>query len=540
MSRETARRRPPTAAWLMGIAAAGTLPLQAAAPTVAQAAATDTLVIARAMDTNTTDPARSWCDTCQIYLSAVYETVVTVAPDNVTIVPSLADRWEVNGDNTEVVVHLNADATFDDGSPVEAKDVMWSWERLRNIKAPPSFMVESIKSYEQIDAKTLKVTLKAPNSEIIGIMAAPYMGVTNSDVAKAQGANADADADKTDNAETWFLENSAGSGPYKLARYRPEDELRLARNENYWGTPAPIKTVVIKQAKDAVTQAQMLESGAADVAMQVDPDTARSIRSKDIVTSTVPSFNFVYVALSPGAKENKVELTHKVREAFGYALDYEGLIDLTLGGDGKLQAAAIPNGFPGTEDLPLPKHDLAKAKALLAEAGHAGGFELETVYPNVNVYGVDFSTMMQKVQQDVAKVGIKLNLQPVTFGVWVPKINSDGIPLTAVYYAPDFFGTSQYVDYFAMKDGASWYKRASRSGSDASIKNSKVDALLTKALSVSGDAQRKHYHEIGMEMIKDRIIFPIASPNLVLAHHKDVKGVRYSVCCNLPLAELSR
>ncbi len=50
----------------MGIAAVGALSLQAAAPTVAQAAATDTLVIARAMDTNTTDPARSWCDTCQI------------------------------------------------------------------------------------------------------------------------------------------------------------------------------------------------------------------------------------------------------------------------------------------------------------------------------------------------------------------------------------------------------------------------------------------------------------------------------------------
>jgi peptide/nickel transport system substrate-binding protein len=48
------------------------------------------------------------------------------------------------------------------------------------------------------------------------------------------------------------------------------------------------------------------------------------------------------------------------------------------------------------------------------------------------------------------------------------------------------------------------------------------------------------YHEIGMEMIKDRVIFPLVSPDLVLAHLKDVKGVRYSACCNLPLAEISR
>src|SRR3546814_8969222 len=103
--------------------------------------------------------------------------------------------------------------------------------------------------------------------------------------------------------------------------------------------------------------------------MQVDPDTARAVRSPDVTIEGVPSYNFVYVALSPGAKDNKVKLTKTVREAFGYALDYQGVVDFTVGGEGKLQPAPIPNGFPGTKDLPAPKQDLAKAKALLAEAG---------------------------------------------------------------------------------------------------------------------------------------------------------------------------
>src|SRR5262245_31434007 len=70
-------------------------------------AADDTIVVARAMDINSLDPARAYCDTCQIYLSAVYETLLTLAPDNKTIAPSLAEKWEVSPDVTTFTFHLN-------------------------------------------------------------------------------------------------------------------------------------------------------------------------------------------------------------------------------------------------------------------------------------------------------------------------------------------------------------------------------------------------------------------------------------------------
>ncbi len=347
------------------------------------------------------------------------------------------------------------------------------------------------------------------------------------------------DAVDTDTAEPWFLEHSAGSGPFVLATYRPNDELRLARNDSYWGAKPAFAEVVIKQTKDAVSQAQMLESGAADIAMQIDPDTAKSISSDEVTVETVPSFNFVYVALSPGAKGNQVPLTPKVREAFGYALDYEGVIDFTLGGEGDLQASPVPNGFPGTDGLPMPVHDVDKAKALLAEAGVGDGFAIEAIYPNVNVYGVDFGTMMQKVQQDLAKVGIEASLQPVTFSVWRDHVSGDGIPLTAVYYAPDYYGTGQYAQYFAMSGDTAWSKRAGAER-DPSIINKQEGELLAEALASAGEEQVELYHQLALDMIKDRIIFPLASPKLVLAYRSDIEGVRYSACCNLPLEELSR
>jgi len=497
------------------------------------------LVIARAFDFNSLDPARAWCDTCQIYLTNVYETLIGLDADNKTLKPRLALSWEANADQTQFTFKLDPDAVFSDGSPVEAKDVKWSWERLHNVKGGPSFMMDGVKSIEAADAHTLVVTMEAPNSEFLGILTAPYTGAINSDVAIANGANADADAEKTDTADPWFLANSAGSGPYMLASYKPDDELRFTANPNYKRTKVNISEVVLKHTKDAVAQAQMLESGAADVAMQIDPDTAKNLPADKVTATTVPSYNFLYVAASPGAKGNKVPLSKEIREAISLALDYDGIIEFTTGGAGKPQAAPIPNGFPGTANLPLPQRDLAKAKELMAAAGQPNGFEIDATFPNMNVYGVDLSLLMQKVQQDLGEIGIKANLQPVEFSVWRTQIRGDGIPLTAVFYAPDYYGSAQYVQYFAMIDGNPWWKRAG-GATDPSVTNPKEADLLKQALAAPDADKEALYEQIGMQMIADKVIMPVVSPNLVLAHRNDITGVRYSACCNLPIDEIAR
>lgn len=505
----------------------------------AAAAQSDTLVIARAMDVNALDPARAFCDTCQIVLAALYDTVVGLAADNKTITPKLATSWEINDSQTEFTFHLNTAAVFADGSKVEASDVKWSWERLKNIKGNPSFFMDGVESIEAPDASTIKVKLSAPNAEFLNKLTAGYAAVINSNEATAAGATAGADADKSDKAETWFLTHSAGSGPYKLADYKPEDEVRMVRNDAYWGDKPFFTEAVIRQAKDSVAQSQMLESGSADIAMQVDFDTAGAMNSADVKTEIVPSYNFLYIGLSAGAKSNKVPLTPDVRKAISLAIDYDAMIDFTVAGQGKKQSSPLPNGFPGTAGLPERARDLEAAKQLLATAGVADGFEIEAVYPNDNVYGVDINLMMQKVQQDLAEVGIKVDLKPATYPVWRDQLGGDGIPMTAVYYAPDYYGSGQYADYFAMMPGSSWAKRAGALN-DASLINATEAPLLKKALASSGADQDKVFNELAVEMMKDNVIIPLVSPNLVLAYRSDIEGMRYSACCNLPISELSR
>ena len=500
----------------------------------------DTIVIARAMDLNSLDPSRAWCDTCKIYVGAVYETLVGLAPDNKTIKSKLAKSWVVSPDGKKFTFLLDERAVFSDGSPVEAKDVKWSLERLKNLKEGPSMFVEGIQNIETPDAHTVVISVDKWGSEFLGQVAVPYVSIMNSDVASANGAISGPDAASKDTAEGWFLKNSAGSAAFVLDTYRPDEELRLKRNDKYWGAKPAARLVVLKEVKDAVSQAQMIESGMVDIATQIDTDTAKSIKSDDVVVESLPSFNFVYVGLIPGSKNNKVPLTAKVREAIALALDYEGIIEVTVGGKGRVQATAIPNGFPGTENLPGPKHDLAKAKKLLAEEGLSEGFEIDSVYPNMNQYGVHFGTMMQKIQQDLKKINIRVKLQPVTFPVWIDRIKKGTIPMTGLWYAPDYYGTAQYVTYFTMTPGVRWYGRAGGGKELPELLNQRAVELLGKASQGSAEQAQKLYHELGVEMIKDRIIIPAVNPDLLFVYRKNMTGVRFDISSELPVSEFGK
>lgn len=521
----------------LALLAGAVLTASGAIPALAQDG--ETIAIARDNDFNTLDPSGSWCDSCQIYLTAVYDQLVRVGQDNQTLEPRLSSDWTISDDGRTYTFTLDPAAVFSDGSPVEAQDVAFSLNRLKNLKGGASFLAAGIESIETPGPKTVVVNLSAPDPEFLGKVSSPYGAIMNADVVQEHGATAREDADQTDQGEAWLLENSAGSGAYMLESYRPDDELRLTANPNYWREAPDAETIVIREIDDAVSQMQALQSGSVDIAMQVDPDTAASVQAPEVVTELVPSFNFVYVALSPGADNMDVELTPTVREAIASAIDYEGVLEFTTGGNADLIASPIPTGFPGTDDLPMPAQDVEKARSLLAEAGHEDGFSLVAAYPEINIYGVDLGILMQKVQQDLVQVGIDVTLEPVTFPVWRERIAGEGIPLTALYFAPDYYGSGQYAEYFGMVPDSPWYARAGGEKTEG-LTNDRMVELLAEVRTAAPEEQPALYNEMAREMIEDRVIIPLVNPNLVLAYRQGIDGVRYAVCCNLPLEELTK
>ena len=186
-------RSPRKGAWRFAALLCTSLAASALVPAIASAD-DKPLVIVRDIDINSLDPARAWCDTCQIYLSNVYETLIGLGTDNKSLVPRLATKWEANADQSQLTFTLDPDAKFSDGSAVEAKDVKWSMERLKNVKGDASFMMDAVKSIEAKDAKTVVVTLTGANSEFLNILTAPYTGIANSTEASANGATAGEDA----------------------------------------------------------------------------------------------------------------------------------------------------------------------------------------------------------------------------------------------------------------------------------------------------------------------------------------------------------
>ena len=143
-----------------------------------------------------------------------------------------------------------------------------------------------------------------------------------------------------------------------------------------------------------------------------------------------------------------------MRKAIRLALDYDGLVDVTVGGKGKKQASPIPNGFAGTDGLPRRRRTSTRPRQLLRPADDRTRSTRRI--PSLNVYGVDFSTAMQKVQSDLKSVGI--NAQPQPGGVLrVGRPDRQGRhPRDELYFAPDHTDSSQYVQYFGMVADSQW------------------------------------------------------------------------------------
>jgi peptide/nickel transport system substrate-binding protein len=500
------------------------------------------IVVLRDMDLSTLDPHRMWCDTCMIVLSGVYERLVNVDPvDPTKLLPGLATTWSANADSTEFTFTLDPKATFADGSPVTSADVKWSFERSANMAAGGSFLLTGLKQVDTPDPGTAVVIFEKPNAPFLKIAgAALALSIANSKVlteqAKAQtGPGSDADP-----ADSWFAEGrSAGSGPYVIESYTTDQSIVLKRNDNYWGTKAPFASITFKEVTDSASQLLQMQSGDADMAMNIAFDSVDEVEKIDGVDATaLDSFNFIHLNLNHYAPGGEDLADAKVRQAIRYAIDYDKLIEATLAGNGRVQATAIPNGFPGTEGLELPKRDLDKAKQLMADAGKADGFSIEAQYFKANVYGVDFDTMMQRIQQDLKDINIDLQLKPVDGPQWVDDMTATGIPFTPVYFAPDYIDAAEYIQYFGPVSSSNRGFGVPVPGATYD-NDADVEAKLATALATSDDAARAAlYTEIATTMIETSEVIALINPKTLFVVKSDLPVKYLSPCCILDLSRL--
>lgn len=505
--------------------AATTAATTAAATTAAAAGGTGgTLVIGTVFTSKGFDPAQEYTQTAFTVMHSAYQTLVTYKGNDVTkVVPDLAESYTTSSDGKTYTFKLKSGVKFVTGNPVTADDVVFSYKRLQNLKGQPAFVTANMVKFEAPDPATVVITLKDVSPDTLSLLTTPSFSVLDSKTAKSNGATDAADADKSDKALNFLNNQSIGSGPFVLKAFKPETEVDMEKNPNYSG-PVSYDKIIIKNQPDVNIQKASLEKGDIDFALDIGPEQAAGLQGKPGLTIQQSTSLIVFFLLM-NADPTVSQPTSKpeVRQAIRYAINYKDYLE--LGGGASVQPpSVIPIGLAGalTKADQIPT-DLAKAKDLMAKAGYANGFSIKMSYPSdLTQNGVKFETMAQKMQADLAQIGITVELDPKTIQVWLDEYRGGKQPMTLSLWGPDYNDPSDYLTFFPGQ------KLALRAGWQAGADPASED-LAKKAAVELNEAKRLEYYQQAQKLLNQSGPFaPFLQPTQVTGFRSNISGFAFN------------
>ena len=490
------------------------------------------LVIGMALgDLATLDPARVLADAMQLVIPLYSDTLVDVNQDDAReIVPGIATKWEVSEDLKTYTFTLRDDITFPGGNKLTAEDVEFSLMRIKNVQGASAFKMGMVESVDVLDETTIQFNLIGPDSSFSSRMTAPYLAVLDSKVLQENGGVSDETAVDADTAQEFLDGTTIGSGPYELSAWNRNEDIVFTARDDYWGDAPDFETIVVRDIRSAATQRQLVERGDIDIAMDIDPDTAVSLKDSEGVTVvSEQSYNLNYIAMSDTAANPQFK-DLRVRQAVQAAIDYDG-ISAALGGNAPRPAAAVPIGFLGADQVKPVETDVERAKQLMEDAG-VGEFSVDVTFANVIWYGVSQQALWEKIKSDLSQIGITLNLVPVEYANWIDGYRASSLPLTSGLWAPEDFDSSSYFDPFGREEGI-YGKRTKMVfpvGQELYEKYlSEIDADEREAIAV----------EYITEMRDHATLIPIIQPKKIFVHADRVANVKYSPDMQLRISAIT-
>ncbi|MEU2610946.1 ABC transporter substrate-binding protein [Micromonospora sp. NPDC007271] len=375
----------------------------------ANGGAAKTLTVNTSFVLKTLDPGRVYEATGLTAVHALYDTLLTFKGSDVSKpVPALAESYQASPDAKTFTFKLRQGVKFSDGTPLTADDVVFSLNRLKNVKASPAVMVSGL-TVSKTDDATVVVTSATPDPNIPVVLAMPSTGVINAKVAREHGAKDGDDAAQGDTAQQYLDTNSVGSGPYVLKSYDPSSQVVLEANPSYWGTKPQFARVVLRNMDVQTQKLTMQRAEGAEISLDISGKLLDGLPASLRTSGVQDTVYFLFLNADPAV--SKVTSNPKFNQALRAAIDYQGIAALYGKGAAPgagLVAPAFPGALPASEES---KRDVAKAKALLAEAGLTNP-TVKFNYPAITYKGVDLGTVATKVQGDAAEAGIKLELNP--------------------------------------------------------------------------------------------------------------------------------
>jgi peptide/nickel transport system substrate-binding protein len=356
----------------------------------------------------------------------VYEPLVA-RDRNLAVIPGLATAWKQTSP-TVWRFTLRKGVQFHDGKPFTADDVLFSIARAAGDGSDMKSYVNDIKDVRKVDSHTVDIETKAPFPILPDVLT--YLYMMSKQWSEENQATRPVDRRKGIENAASFRAN--GTGPYRLRERQPSVKTTFVRNGNYWGKiEGNVVNVEYTPIGNDATRVAALLSRQIDVMEPVPvQDVARINGSGQAKVLQGPELRTIFL----GMDQKRDELLYsnvkgknpfkdkRVRQAFYQAIDIATIQRVVMRGASTPAALMIGpgiKGFDAAQNKRLP-YDPEASKKLLAEAGYPNGFEVGMNCPNDRY--VNDADICQAVAANLARVGVKINLQAETKGTYFPKI----------------------------------------------------------------------------------------------------------------------
>ena len=435
---------------------------------------------------------------------------------DLSIEPRLAKSYERIDERT-TRFHLREGVKFQSGRMLTAEDVVWTFDRL---KQSPDFkaLFEPFAEARAVDDLTVDLVTKGPYPLVLNLATyifpmdrAFYSGTD------ARGRPKDA---IVKHGASFASTHASGTGPFIVKQREQGVRLRLKRFGDYWDTASPgnVEEIVFTPIKEPATRVAALLAGDVDFIAPVPPtDLARLKQTPCCTLITMPSTRVLTFELN---QERVAAFKDpRVRLAMVHAVNSEGIAAKIMRGLATAAGQLSPPGYAGHDPALVPRYDLAKAKALMEEAGYADGFSVTMIAPN-NRY-IEDARVAEAVAAMLAKINIRVDLQTMPKAQYWQRFDERAGDIMMIGWQSDTQDSANFYEFLVMTpDRTKGYGQYNA----GNYSNREIDRLTLETQTMTdAEVRAKLLKKIERILYEDAALIPLHWQHLSWAARNNVR-----------------